>query len=61
MCSVLDLVVSKGIRFNCSLWVEFMKIPSMSTTWGPLFIATLLVQGVLSLMQFWIDPVSDIP
>ena len=50
MCDVLALVVNKGLRLISDVWVDKMKLPYRSTTWGHLLIDTLFVQVMSKLM-----------
>ena len=50
-----------GLRFSSDLWVARIRIIFGRSTWSPLEIFTLFVQGVGTLILFCVDPVSYIP
>ena len=50
MCSILDIVESKGEFWSFALWVACMRLPSVRITRGPCGVLTLLLQGVSALM-----------
>ena len=60
MCTVLFLVVSNEISLISSIWAACMHFPYGRMTCVTMYIITLLVQGVLPFMYFWVAPVSSI-
>ena len=57
MCAVLDLVDNKGLSLSYALWVACVMIPPGGITRGSFRFLTLFIQGVSTLMRFFVAPV----
>ena len=58
---ILDLLGSRGLMFIYAWCVSLKMIPYGSMDCGPLIIEVLLLHGVLTLLYFWVSPVSMMP
>ena len=61
MWNVLALVDSNGLRLSSTFWVAWIRRPYGRITYDPCVVISLLLQGVSTLMYFFVEPVSTIP
>ena len=47
MYFVISVLVGRGFRFSNTPWVDFMRLPLGSMTWGPLLLAACCYMGCL--------------
>ena len=61
MCDVLDVSIRRGFSFSTYLWVAYMRLLLGSITWRLFVIDSLLLHGLLTLIQLWVALVSSMP
>ena len=61
MCDVLAVGIRRGFSFSTYLWVAYMRLLLGSITWRLFVIDSLLLHGLLTLMQLWVALVSSMP
>ena len=61
MCDVLAVGIRRGFSFSTYLWVAYMRLLLGSITWRLFVIDSLLLHGLLTLMQLWVTLVSSMP
>ena len=59
MCDVLAVGIRRGFSFSTYLWVAYMRLLLGSITWRLFVIDSLLLHGLLTLMQLWVALVSS--
>lgn len=61
MWDILTVGFSRGSRFSYFLCLDWIRLPSISMTWGPLMVGWFLLHGVPTIMQFCVSTVPSMP